>query len=119
MENKTAELRREILKGIVERYGHKDKKFVVRKAKESGVYKNFVSDEEVYELVKSFAEFHKLPFGYTEEIPTGNETEPVRIERAEDIVIDNEFLNILKSEHSKLSKKLLHLTKLISSYEDV
>lgn len=120
MENKSDSVRREILKSIIDRYGNKSKKVVVQKVKEQGVYKNYQDDNEVYNLVQKFAEFHKLPFGYTEPKPK-IEPETIlekvvqeNIEKAEEVDL---FYETMLKEHSMLSKKLLTLTKLIDIYK--
>lgn len=119
MENKTDAIRREMLTMIVKNHGHKDKKTVIKKVKESGVYENFQDDNEVYSLVERFAKHHNLIFGYIEEkleIPKEYLKEEIEeiIEKKEEI---NEFYQSLLKERDNLSKKLLSLNKLIETYE--
>lgn len=120
MESKTDSVRREILKSIIERYGNKPKNIVVKKIKDSGVYKNFQDDNEVYELVQKFAEFHKLPFGFIEKTETIKEDEKPEHdideikEKVEEVDL---FYKSLEKEHAILSKKLLALNKLMETYK--
>jgi len=119
MEKKTEAIRREILKSLIERYGNKPKKIFIQKAKDAGVYKMYADDDEVYDLAKKFAEFHKMPFGYIEK--------EVREERIDNLNFEPEleekieepdgfYISLLK-EHDTLSKKLLALNKVIEAYK--
>lgn len=119
MENKSTSVKREILKSLIERHGNKSKKVVVALAKEKGVYKMHDDDNEVYELIGKFAEFHNLPFGYTpkenkEEIPNEEIIINEIIEKKNEIDF---FYESLIKERDSLSKKLLGLNKLIDIYE--
>ena len=119
MEDKTVELKREILMGIVEGYGHKPKKIVIQMAKDKGVYKNYQSDEEVYELVKKFAEYHNKPFGHIEKI-IEPDREILEVEEMIDKKEDTDyFFQSLIKERDTLSKKLLALNKLIETYKKI
>lgn len=119
MENKSSAVKREILKNIVERFGTKPKRIVIQEAKERGVYKNSEDDDEVYELVRRFAEYHKMPFGYVEPKPvrkriTKEDTVKKKVVVKEEI---DEFFESLIKERDNLSKKLLALNRLIETYK--
>lgn len=118
MENKTDAVRREILKGILDQYAGKGREIIVRKVKEKGVYKNFVDDLEVWDLVKKFAAFHNIPI--TEPQPEQpKEQEPNIEEATQEIEVDEDdhFLKLLKDEHNRLSKRILALNRVIEVYE--
>ena len=120
METKTSAVRREILKSLIDRYGNKPKNIFVQKAKEAGAYQNFVDDNEVYDLAKKFADYHKLPFGFVEKEKELSKEEILKIEIVDNIEskeeIDHFFVSLQK-EHDILSKKLLALNKLIETYK--
>jgi len=127
MEDKSTAIKRELLKSIIERYGTKDRKFLIGKAKESGVYKNHVDDNEVYTQLEKFASFHNLHIGYKEEL------KPIKASKEFIEVIDdggisslkalqeidnNElFIKTLEREHEELSRKLLKVTQLLKLYK--
>lgn len=120
MEEKTEAVRREILKYIIDRFGNKPKKILIKEVKERGAYKNYASDEEVYELVKKFADFHNMPFGYVEPKQEPS-AELIHFDPIPETVIEDDFddfLSELKKEHDKLSKKMLALNKIIELYKN-
>lgn len=125
MIEKTTEVRREILKRLIQDHGGKGRDVLIKKVKEQGVYKSFVDDIEVWNLVKKFAEFHQLPLldmtrKQIEELNKSLE-ENTKVLTSPDIKIkqepEDEFLESLKKEHALLSKKLLALNKIIDVYE--
>jgi hypothetical protein len=120
MENKSEAVKRELLKGIIERYGNKEKKVVVNRVKEAGIYQNYVDDNEVYELVRKFAEYHNLPFGCRERPVIDSNPEVLTKVLVQDPCVDEEvdhFYEHLREEHSRLSKKILALNKLMELYK--
>ena len=127
MENKTNSIKRELLKSIIERYGSKEKKFLIGKAKEAGIYKNHVDDNEVYSLLEKFAEHHDLHIGYKEEIKIVkpgkefieviNEKGQSSLQALQDLNNDDIFIKALENEHEELSKKLLKVTQLLTLYK--
>jgi len=114
MENKTTAVRREILKSLIDRYCVKGKKALIAKVKDAGVYKNFVSDEEVYMQLEKFAEFHNLPLVFKETIIEEKIIDEPKKEKQNE---QDYFLSVLQKQHDLLSKQLLYLNKLISTYE--
>lgn len=114
MENKTDAVRREILKSIIDRYASKGRKILISKVKEAGVYKHYVSDDEVYGLIVKFAEFHNIPIDFSKTVLSEKIIEEPKKEKINN---DDYFLSVCKKEHDLLSKKLLYLNKIISSYE--
>jgi len=113
MENKSDALRREILKSLIDRYAVKGKKVLISKAKDAGVYKGFVSDEEVYSLIVKFAEFHKLPIFFEESVIAEKIIPPAEITKKKDT---DYFYSVLQDQHNLLSKQLLALNKLMDTY---
>jgi len=121
METKTTALRRELLTRLVNEYGNKPKAYVVKKAKERGIYPYDEDDNEVYCLINAFAVFHKMPFGYIEPEKPKNEIvfemDPEKdIEKPNELEIDAFYESLIKQRDS-LSKKLLALNKLIETYK--
>lgn len=120
METKTTALRRELLTRLINEYGHKPMAYVVKKAKERGIYPFTEDDNEVYRLIESFASFNNLPFGYIEpqqEKIISFELDPEKdIEKEPEPEIDLFYESLIK-EHGSLSKKLLALNKLIETYK--
>ncbi len=121
MENKTEAVRREILKSILDRYAGKGKAVIIKKAKEQGVYKAFVDDLEVWELIQKFAAFHNIPITEPKaEVPEKEvleEEEEEEENNQEEEEDDDSFLKLLKDEHTRLSKRLLALNRVIQVYE--
>ena len=122
MDFKTDSFKRETLMYICQAYGHLDKKTVVKKVKDKGVYQNYVGDDEVYELIRKFADYHNIPFGYIVQeehaLPFPEATVKVDIDfphkECEDI---DHFWDSMTREHSRLSKKILQLNKLMELYK--
>lgn len=119
MENKSTAVKREILKSLIQMHGNKPKNVVVSLAKEKGVYKSYDDDNEIYELIKKFAEYHSLPFGYVhiEKIEEKTEEEVFIEENIDKINEIDYFFESLIKERDNLSKKLLTLNRLIAVYE--
>jgi len=121
METKTTALRRELLRRLVNEYGNKPKAYVVKKAKERGIYPYDEDDNEVYCLINTFAVFHKMPFGYIEPEKPKNEIvfemDPEKdIEKPNEPEIDAFYESLIK-QRDYLSKKLLALNRLIETYK--
>ena len=121
MDDKTEAFKRETLMYICQAYGHLDKRTVVKKVKDKGVYRNYVGDDEVYELIRKFADYHNLPFGET---PVEHEPEYIAVPNKKVIIVeephphdDDPFYASLQLEHSRLSKKILQLNKLMELYK--
>ena len=118
MENKTASVKREILRSIIERYGNKGRKIIIQKAKDSGVYKDFEDDNEIYSLVLKFSKFHNLHIEPEKEL----KEEDIHIEEIlsnsyPDETEEERLYKILQHEHDRLSKKLLALNKFMELYK--
>lgn len=119
MEDKTTAVRREVLKYIIDGYVNRGKKVMVLKAKEKGVYKNYVSDDEVWDNIKKFATYHNLPVSEDEIIIDKEEVNKEM--KIKEVVVEkkDEFLIKLEKEHRALSKKLLALNKVIEAYKEL
>lgn len=120
MENKSSSAKREILTSLIQRYGYKEPKILIAKAKERGLYQLAKSDKEVYELMEKFADYHNLPFGFM-----ANEI-PKEAQKVIDLIVKEEaengkdvdpFYTSLLKEKSLTIKRLVALDKLIKTYE--
>lgn len=115
---KSANEKREILYSLVQRYGHREPKIIVSKAKERGLYHLAEDDKEIYTLIETFAKFHNLPFGYNEPPKEVDEVINIILKENIDKPEDTDpFYAALLKEHSFLSKKLLAINKLIELYK--
>lgn len=120
METKTTALRRELLTRLLNEYGNKPESYIVKKAKERGIYPYTEDDKWVCDAIGVFASVNNLPFGYTEpqqEKTISFELDPENdIEKEPDLEIDLFYESLIK-ERDSLSKKLLALNKLIETYK--
>lgn len=121
METKTTALRRELLTRLINEYGNKPQPYIVKKAKERGIYPYTEDDNEVYRLIKNFAYMNNLPFAYIE--PQQEKTISFELDSENDIEKEPEpeidhFYESLIKERDSLSKKLLALNKLIETYKN-
>lgn len=121
MENKSDAIRREILKTTIQNYGTKGKKILVQKVKEAGAYKNYVDDNEVYDLILKFAKFHDLHIEpetpVFEKVEIVEEVQP-EAEAAAEVDEADLFYQKLEDEHTLLSKKLLAINRLMQLYKN-
>lgn len=120
METKTTALRRELLTRLINEYGNKPMAYVVKKAKERGIYAFTEDDNDTYRLIQCFAHHHNLPFGYAE--PQQEKTISFELDPENDIEKEPEpeidlFYESLIKERDSISKKLLALNKLIETYK--
>lgn len=111
-------MKREILYSLIQRYGHKEPKVLISKAKERGIYHLAQDDKEIYELMEKFAEFHNLPFGFM--------TMPKEAEQVINLIIkennpsddvDPFYMSLLR-ERSIITKRLIAIDKLIKTYKN-
>lgn len=115
---KSAAEKREILYSLIQRWGHKEPKILISKAKERGLYHLAEDDKEIYLLMERFAEFHNLPFGFMHPPKEVDEVINLIIKDNIDKPEDTDpFYAALLAEHSALSKKMLALNKLIELYK--
>jgi hypothetical protein len=116
MAEKTAAVKREILMSLIQRYGHKEPKILVAKAKERGIYHLSQDDKEIYTLMEKFAEYHHLPFGFNQ-VPKEAEHVINQIVAPIDSEEDTFFTSLLK-ERDVTIKRLIALDKLIKTYKN-
>jgi len=116
MGEKTAAMKREILMSLVQRYGHKEPKILIAKAKERGLYHIAQDDKEIYELMEKFASYHNLPFGFMQP--------PKEVEHIIDQIVSpvdpnqDTFLDSLLNERALTVKRLIAIDKLIKTYKN-
>ena len=118
MAEKTAAVKREILMSLIQRYGHREPKILIAKAKERGLYHVAQDDKEIYNLMEKFAEYHNLPFGFM--------TMPKEAEKVINLIIkennpsedaDPFYMSLLR-ERSIITKRLIAIDKLIKTYKN-
>ena len=117
MAEKTAAVKREILMSLIQRYGHKEPKILIAKAKERGLYHIAQDDKEIYTLMEKFAEYHNLPFGFMQ---APKEAEHIINQIVKEPVDPDEdaFFTSLVKEREFTVKRLIALDKLIKTYKN-
>jgi hypothetical protein len=100
MEEKSEALRRELLTRLIQEHGAKGRKVLIMKAKEAGIYKNYVSDEEVFDLIKKFAAFHDLFIQDKIKVEIEEPKKPLKVEISEPV------LTIKERQHRDEALKL-------------
>lgn len=117
MAEKTASMKREILYSLIQRYGHKEPKVLISKAKERGIYHLAQDDKEIYELMEKFAEFHKLPFGFMQPPKEAVHIIDQIVKEPGQCNEDPFFISLL-NERALIVKRLLAIDKLIKTYRN-
>jgi hypothetical protein len=117
MAEKTAAVKRDILMSLIQRYGHKEPKILIAKAKERGLYHLSQDDKEIYVLMEKFAEYHNLPFGFMQPPKEAVHIIDQIVKEPVDPNVDT-FLDSLLNERALTVKRLIAIDKLIKTYKN-
>lgn len=122
--------RREIIRKFLLVYSHYDKKRLVAKAKQENIFKYSESDEEVYDALKRFSDYHKIKIEQVEEYEKNTEKSKEYIEKIDEsgasklqlisdknTAVKNDLKTLLLERRDLLSLELLEINKLLKFYE--